>query len=451
MTMPASASRIPPHNQEMEESVLGALLNSTTASRQAIADVANILDVEDFYRPIHGQIFAAIVDLENRAQSVDAVTVRAWLAAHGQPDVADDVLLSLQVNAYTPGAAETYARLLKGLSRQRQLISAASEIIETAYQPSTDSQALIDEAEQRIMKISDRNATDTIFPLAQLLRQELDLLETREAGENVSRVTTGYHTVDGYLNFLPPSSLTIIGARPSIGKTSFALGILMHVGATLQKPALFFSLEMGALELTERILASDARLDSAKLRNGDLSDAEWHQAVQAFNRLSESQVFIDDNSALTVMDVRARARRLKQQHGDLGVIIIDYLQLMSSRGRSENRQVEVSDMSRGLKLLARELGCPVIALAQLSRAPEKDQKETRRPIMSDLRESGSLEQDADIVLLLHRPDKGKDDIEPSKRGLAEVVVAKHRNGPTGVALVNFIEQYAKFDNAAVDI
>ena len=225
----------------------------------------------------------------------------------------------------------------------------------------------------------------------------------------------------------------------------------MHVGATLQKPALFFSLEMGALELTERILASDARLDSAKLRNGDLSDAEWHHAVQAFNRLSESQVFIDDNSALTVMDVRARARRLKQQHGDLGVIIIDYLQLMSSRGRSENRQVEVSDMSRGLKLLARELGCPVIALAQLSRAPEKDQKETRRPIMSDLRESGSLEQDADIVLLLHRPDKGKDDVEPSKRGLAEVVVAKHRNGPTGVALVNFIEQYAKFDNAAVDI
>jgi len=244
---------------------------------------------------------------------------------------------------------------------------------------------------------------------------------------------------------LQPTSLTIVGARPSAGKTAFALGILTHVGAVVKRPALFFSLEMGSQELAERVLASTARIDSSKLRTGNLNEADWNRAQDAFTYLQSAKIFIDDNPALTVMDIRARARRIKQQNGDLGVIIIDYLQLMTSRSRAENRQVEVSEMSRALKILAREIECPVIALSQLSRKLEE--RSDKRPIMSDLRESGSLEQDADVVLFIHRPEQFGQ-VPNDQISNAEIIVGKNRNGPTGSAHLTWRGEFARFDNIA---
>jgi len=229
-----------------------------------------------------------------------------------------------------------------------------------------------------------------------------------------------------------------------MGKTAFALGILTHVGAVVKRPALFFSMEMSKQELTERILASTARIDSSKLRTGDLSEADWSRAQDAFTYLQSAKIFIDDNPVLTVMDVRARARRIKQQNGDLGVIIIDYLQLMTSRGKTENRQVEVAEMSRALKILARELSCPVIALSQLSRALET--RGDKRPLMSDLRESGSLEQDADVVMFLYRGERYAEEVPNNERSEAEIIVAKNRNGATNTAKLTWRAEFARFDN-----
>ena len=305
---------------------------------------------------------------------------------------------------------------------------------------------LIDEAERRINQIADDRAIESVSPLHALLLHEADILELRgETRGQLNGLETGYRALDGMLQGLQPSSMTIVGARPGTGKTAFALGVLVHVGAVVRRPALYFSLEMSRQELAERILASTARIDSSKLRTGDLSDADWNRAHEAFGFLQSAKVFIDDNPALTVMDVRSRARRIKQQNGDLGVIIVDYLQLMSSRGRPENRQVEVADMSRSLKILARELQTPVIALSQLSRKLED--RADKRPIMSDLRESGSLEQDADVVLFLFRPEQ-YGEVPNDKKADAEVIVGKNRNGPTRTVHLTWRGEFARFDNLA---
>ncbi|HXC18328.1 MAG TPA: replicative DNA helicase, partial [Acidimicrobiales bacterium] len=297
-----------------------------------------------------------------------------------------------------------------------------------------------------INAIGDAGRTDTVSPLQRLLLSEADILEERgETRGRINGLETGYKSLDQILQGLQPSSMTIVGARPGTGKTAFALGICIHVGAVVKRPALFFSLEMSRQELAERILASTARIDSSKLRTGDLSDADWNRAHEAFGYLQSAKVFIDDNPALTVMDVRARARRVRQQNGDLGVVIIDYLQLMSSRGRAENRQVEVSEMSRSLKILARELQCPVIALSQLSRKLEE--RSDKRPMMSDLRESGSLEQDADVVLFIFRPEQ-YGEVANDKKAEAEIIVGKNRNGPTRTTHLTWRGEFARFENVA---
>ena len=294
-----------------------------------------------------------------------------------------------------------------------------------------------------ILDVAERRNAESVRSLGELLHESVDWIEERGKGR-ITGTATGYTDVDHILLGLQPSSLTIVGARPSIGKTSFALGILTHVGAVLRRPALLFSLEMSHLELSQRMLASEARVDAQRMRTGQLGDADWQKVSRAITRLAEATIFVDDNPHLTVMDVRARARRVKKQHGDLGVVVVDYLQLMSSRTRAENRQVEVAEMSRGLKILARELECPVVALSQLSRNLE--QRADKRPMLSDLRESGSLEQDADVVLFLYREEAYDADAPVEKRGLAEVLVSKHRNGPTGHANLAFLAQYARFDN-----
>ena len=404
------------------------------------------MQAEDFYRPLHGQIFASIIALANAGEPVDYVTVQAKLQERGAVAVELALLSSLQMNTPSASNAQHYAELVREKAQQRRLIAVAGEIVDDAYVATEDVVGLIDEAERKINAIGDAGRTDSVSPLQRLLLSEADILEQRgETRGRINGLETGYKSLDLILQGLQPSSMTIVGARPGTGKTAFALGILIHVGAVVKRPALFFSLEMSRQELAERILASTARIDSSKLRTGDLSDGDWNRAHDAFGYLQSAKVFIDDNPALTVMDVRARARRIRQQNGDLGVVIIDYLQLMSSRGRSENRQVEVSEMSRSLKILARELQCPVIALSQLSRKLED--RADKRPMMSDLRESGSLEQDADVVLFIFRPEQ-YGEVANDKKAEAEIIVGKNRNGPTRNAHLTWRGEFARFDNVA---
>jgi replicative DNA helicase len=434
--------RIPPSAIEAEESLIGAML----LSAEAVSIAYETVQPEDFYRPLHGQIFGAIIALTNAGEPVDYVTVQAKLQERGAVAVELAVLSALQMNTPSAANAQHYAELVREKSQQRRLISVGGEIVDEAYVATEDVVGLIDEAERKINAIGDARKMDSVSPLQRLLLSEADILEERgETRGRINGLETGYKSLDLILQGLQPSSMTIVGARPGTGKTAFALGILIHVGAVVKRPALFFSLEMSRQELAERILASTARIDSSKLRTGDLSDADWNRAHDAFGYLQSAKVFIDDNPALTVMDVRARARRIKQQNGDLGVVIVDYLQLMSSRGRAENRQVEVSDMSRSLKILARELQCPVIALSQLSRKLEE--RADKRPMMSDLRESGSLEQDADVVLFLFRPEQ-YGEVPNDKKADAEIIVGKNRNGPTRTAHLTWRGEFARFDNVA---
>ena len=438
----AGGGRVPPSVIEAEESLIGAMLLSS----EAVSVAYETVQAEDFYRPLHGQIFSSIIALANAGEPVDYVTVQAKLQERGAVAVELAVLSALQMNTPSAANAQHYAELVREKAQQRRLIAVAGEIVDDAYVATEDVVGLIDEAERKINAIGDAGRTDSVSPLQRLLLNEADILEERgETRGRINGLETGYKSLDLILQGLQPSSMTIVGARPGTGKTSFGLGILIHVGAVVKRPALFFSLEMSRQELAERILASTARIDSSKLRTGDLSDADWNRAHEAFGYPQSAKVFIDDNPALTVMDVRARARRIRQQNGDLGVVIIDYLQLMSSRGRAENRQVEVSEMSRSLKILARELQCPVIALSQLSRKLEE--RADKRPMMSDLRESGSLEQDADVVLFIFRPEQ-YGEVANDKKSEAEIIVGKNRNGPTRTAHLTWRGEFARFDNVA---
>ncbi len=438
----SSGGRVPPSALEAEESLIGAMLLSS----EAVSVAYETVTAEDFYRPLHGQIFGAIVALANAGEPVDYVTVQAKLQERGAVAVEVALLSSLQMNTPSPGNAQHYAEIVRDKAQQRRLIAAAGEIVDDAYVATDDVSGLIDEAERKINAIGDNRKFDSVSPLQRLLLAEADILEERgETRGRFNGLETGYRSLDAILQGLQPNSMTIVGARPGTGKTAFALGVLVHVGAVVQRPALYFSLEMSRQELAERILASTARIDSSKLRTGDLSEADWNRAHDAFGFLQSAKIFIDDNPALTVMDVRSRARRIKQQNRDLGVVIVDYLQLMSSRGRAENRQVEVSEMSRSLKILARELECPVIALSQLSRKLEE--RADKRPVMSDLRESGSLEQDADVVLFLFRPEQ-YGEVPNDKKADAEIIVGKNRNGPTRTAHLTWRGEFARFDNVA---
>jgi len=437
----ASTGRIPPHSYEAEESLLGAMM----LSREAITTAATILLPEDFYRPLHGQIFAAMVELDAENNAVDNVTILERLSARGVSNVDASLLGEFAQNVPSWRNAEQYAKIVRDKSRQRGLIAAGMKIVDDAFEPTDDVAGLFDDAESAIMKLADKDSADSISPLAPLISQELALLEQRsELGSALNGMATGYKKLDQELRGISPTALTIIGARPSIGKTAFALGILRHVGAVEQRPALFFSLEMGRIEVAERILAATAEIDGNRLKVGNLSNTDWEKATRALTTLSSARIFVDDNPSLTVMDVRSRARRIKQQEKDLGVVIVDYLQLMSSRKSSENRQIEVAEMSRGLKILARELECPVIALSQLSRGV---QQANRRPVMADLRESGAIEQDADIVIFLHRGGKDEGNAETpayKDEGKVEVIIAKNRNGSIGHIELAWEAPYARF-------
>jgi replicative DNA helicase len=366
---------------------------------------------------------------------------RGLLEGIGDPSV----FVSLQANTPSIGNAEYYARIIEELALLRRLVSVAAEITELGYSLPEDVSDVLDRAESLVFEVSQRRVVDSMTPLRDLLGQSLDHLEhlfTR--GESITGLATGYADLDEQLAGLQPSNLIVVGARPAMGKTSFALGMVAHAGIKLNQPVLLFSLEMSHLELTQRLLCSEARVDANRMRTGRLLETDWTKIGNAISRMSDAPIFIDDNPNLTVMDIRARARRLKSRSG-LGLVVVDYLQLMTGRHGAENRQVEVSEISRGLKILARELEVPVVALSQLSRNLEM--RQDKRPMLADLRESGSIEQDSDVVLFIYRDEIYNPEASESQ-GTAEVIVAKHRNGPTGVTRLAFIGHHARFDNMA---
>ncbi len=436
--------RVPPHDLDAEESLLGAML----LSRDAIADAVECCGAEDFYKPAHAHIYSAITALYTRGEPADPVTVADELRRNGILEAVGDasVLISLQVNTASTANALHYARIVEEHALLRRLVTVAGEIAELGYSLPEDVADVIDRAESMVFEVAQRRVVDTMSPLRELLAQSLDHLENLfERGDTITGVATGYSDLDDRLAGLQKSNLVVVGARPAMGKTSFALGIVNHAAVHARVPVLLFSLEMSHLELTQRMLCSEARVDATRMRNGRLLESDWPKISDAIGRLGDAPIYIDDNPNITVMDIRAKSRRLKAREG-LGLVVVDYLQLMSghSKSRSENRQVEVAEISRGLKVLARELDIPVVALSQLSRNLEM--RQDKRPVLADLRESGSIEQDADVVLFIYRDEIYSPDSQD--RGTAEIIVAKHRNGPTGVSRLAFVDHYTRFANMA---
>ncbi|HET6811691.1 MAG TPA: replicative DNA helicase [Acidimicrobiales bacterium] len=434
--------RTPPHDLQAEESLLGAML----LSRDAVSVALEQCDTADFYKPAHGHVFDAIGALYTRGEPVDPVTVADELRRAGLLDLigGPEVLIRLQAATPATSNAGRYARIVNDHALLRRLIGVATDISDMGYDVPENVDEAIDRAESMVFEVGQRRVAETLAPIRDLLSESLDRLEALyDRGEAITGVPTGYSDLDEQLSGLQPSNMVIVGGRPACGKTAFALGIVAHAAMEAREPVLFFSLEMSHLEITQRLLCAEAKVDSSRMRNGKLHDSDWSKISHAIGRLGEAPIFIDDNPNLTVMDIRAKARRLKSREG-LSLVVIDYLQLMTGRSHAENRQVEVSEISRGLKILARELEVPVIALSQLSRNLE--QRADKRPMLADLRESGSLEQDADVVIFLYRDEVYN--AESPDRGTAEIIVAKHRNGPTGTARLAFLDHYARFANMA---
>ena len=442
----AQGGRVPPHDLDAEESLLGAML----LSRDAIAVGVETCGPDDFYKPSHGHIFEAITGLYAANEPADVVTVSDALRRVGLLEACggEAALVALQVRTPATSRAEAYARIVEEHSLLRRLIGVGSDIAEIGYALPEDVTQAVDQAETMVFNVAQRRVADTIVPLRDLLFDVQDQLTIRaDRGDAVTGVPTGFIDLDQQLAGLQPANLVIVGARPGAGKTSFALGMAAHAAVSAGVPTAFFSLEMDRLEIAQRLVSADARVDSSRMRSGRLQDSDWQKIAASIGHLDAAPLYIDDNPMCTVMDIRAKARRLKTREHGLGLVIVDYLQLMSGRHNAETRQVEVSEISRGLKILARELKIPVVALSQLSRNLEL--RTDKRPMLADLRESGSLEQDADVVMFLHRPEM-YDEAEVTKRGIAEVIVAKHRNGPTGKIELSYLQQYTRFVNMAKD-
>ena len=395
------AMRVPPHNLDAEESVLGAMLLKS----QAVADAVQTLKAEDFYKPAHGHIFEAISSLYAGGEAIDPVTVSEELKRAGLLDAIGGPAVLLTVQSRTPAVSNAahYAKIVEENSLLRRLITTAGEIAELGYHPPEEVSATIDRAESLVFEIGQHRFSDSLAPLRDLLDASLDRLESLyDSKQAITGTPSGYHELDELLSGLQPNALIVVGARPAMGKTAFGLGAAANAAMKSNKPVIYFSLEMGHLELTQRLLSSEGRVDATHLRNGSMTDGDWQKITKAMGKLADAPLWIDDNPNTSVMEIRAKARRLKSRLGDIGLIVVDYLQLMSGRSNAESRQVEISEISRGLKILARELETPVMALSQLSRALEL--RADKRPMLADLRESGAIEQDADVVMFLYRDE-----------------------------------------------
>ena len=435
--------KIPPHSVEAEQSVLGGLL----LDNQAWDKVADRLREQDFYRLEHRIIFHVIAELANRTSPFDVVTLTEALKhANELTNIGGEVyLFELVRNTPTAANISAYADIVRERSVLRQLISTAGEIVENAFTPAgRTSLELLDEAERKVFQISEHGARGGgPTRISDLLAKAVDRVDALfHSGQAITGLSTGYHDLDDMTSGLQPADLVIVAGRPSMGKTAFAINIAEHAAIKHKKPILIFSMEMPGEALAMRMLSSLGRIDQHNIRTGKLSDEDWPRISSAVSMLAAAPMFIDDTPALSPGEVRSRARRVAREHGQLGLIVIDYLQLMQMPGFKENRTTEISEISRSLKALAKELNVPVIAASQLNRGLE--QRHDKRPMMSDLRESGAIEQDADLILFIYRDEVYNAD--SANKGKAEIIIAKQRNGPIGQVTLTFLGKYTRFEN-----
>jgi replicative DNA helicase len=434
--------RTPPNDIAAEQSVLGAML----LSKDAIADVVEVLREGDFYRPAHAVVYAAILDLYGRGEPADAVTVAADLARTGEIGRVGGAPYLHTLVSMVPTAANAgyYGRIVREQAILRRLVEAGTRIVSMGYTGTGDVDQMVDRAQAEVYDVTDRRTSEDYAPLSDIMGDALNEIEaiSNRGGEMVG-VPTGFTELDKLTNGLHPGQLIIVAARPAIGKSTLGVDIARAASIKHGLASVIFSLEMSRNEIVMRLLSAEAQVPLHHMRSGTMSDADWSKLASKMGVVSEAPLFIDDSPNMTLMEIRAKCRRLKQRH-DLRLVVVDYLQLMTSGKRVESRQQEVSEFSRSLKLLAKELGVPVIAISQLNRGPE--QRVDKKPMLSDLRESGSLEQDADMVVLLHREDAYER--ESPRAGEADFIVAKHRNGPTQTVTVAFQGHYSRFVDMA---
>lgn len=436
--------RVPPQNVEAEQSVLGALM----IEREAISKVSEFLKAADFYREAHRVIFDTIQQLNARNDAVDMITITENLRKDNKLEAAGGISYIASLANSVPTAANVvyHARIVEEKALLRNLINSATEIAGMGYQANEEVDMILDKAEKMILDVSNRKVGQEFSPISKIVLDAFTKIEQLYASKGgLTGLSSGFKDLDRLTAGLQPSDLILIAARPSMGKTAFVLNIAQSVAIRDKQPVAFFSLEMSKEQLVQRMLCAEAMIDASRLRIGQLEDKDWTSLIRAADRLSAAPIYIDDTAGINVVELRAKARRLQIEHG-LKLIIIDYLQLMqgSSGGKSENRQQEISEISRFLKSLARELGVPVIALSQLSRGVES--RTIKKPMLSDLRESGSLEQDADIVAFLYRDDYYNPDSE--RKNITEIIIAKHRNGPVDSVELFFHKQFTKFSDLA---
>lgn len=436
--------RVPPQSIEAEQSVLGAMM----IEKEAISQVVEMLKPEDFYRESHRLVFQAITSLFNRNEAVDIITVTEELRKQDKLEGAGGIAYVTSLANSMPTAANVlyHARIVEEKALLRNLITTATHIAGLGYDANEEVEQILDQAEKMMLGVASRKVGAGFSPIKEIVSKAMEKIEQLyQSKGGITGISTGFKDLDRLTSGLQPSDLILVAARPSMGKTAFTLNIAQHVAVREKRAVAFFSLEMSKEQLVQRMICAEAAIDASKLRVGDLADSDWPKLINACNRLYEAPLFIDDTAGITATEMRSKARRLKTEH-NLQLIIIDYLQLMQGSGSKggENRQQEISEISRSLKALARELHVPVIALSQLSRSVES--RQVKKPMLSDLRESGSLEQDADIVSFLYREDYYNPETE--NKNITEVIIAKHRNGPVDTVKLFFHKQFTKFADLA---
>ncbi|HPC04604.1 MAG TPA: replicative DNA helicase [Syntrophales bacterium] len=439
-----SAHRVPPQNLEAERSVLGGML----LDNQAIHQVLETLDGDDFYSSTHKRIFQSIIDLTDRNEPADLITLSSLLKDRSQLDAVGGAAYVGSLVDAVPSAANIsyYSKIVKEKSVLRKLISATTGILSRTYEDATDIDGIIDEAEYAIFQISENKIRQSFSPIREIIKDSFRTIERLfEKKSLITGVSTGFEELDRMTSGFQRSDLIIIAGRPSMGKTAFALNIAQHASIEMDVPVAVFSLEMSKEQLAMRMLSSEARVDAQRLRKGFLGETDWPRLTTAAGALSEAKLFIDDTAAITVLEMKAKARRLKAERG-LGLVVLDYLQLMRGRDQSPSREQEISEISRSLKALAKELSVPVVALSQLNRQVEA--RSDRRPQMADLRESGAIEQDADVILFIYRDEVYNRSEDNPEKGIAEIIIGKQRNGPTGKIKLAFLKEFTRFENLA---
>jgi replicative DNA helicase len=440
-----SLLKLPPQNLEAEQSVLGGIL----LENQALNTVLELLTVDDFYSESHRKIFAAVLDLSEKRDPCDLVTLSDALRNRNQLEQVGNAAYLASLVDSVPSAANIvfYCRIVKQKAILRRLIGTATEILNRSYSPGAEIDQVLDEAERSIFDISQNKIRPSFYPIKEIIKESFKAIERLfERKDLITGVPTGFEKLDEMTSGLQNSDLIVIAGRPSMGKTAFALNIAQHAAIQDGTPVAIFSLEMAKEQIALRMLSSEARVDSQRIRKGFLGETDWPKLTTAAGNLSETRIFIDDTPAITVLEMKAKARRLKAEAG-LGLIILDYLQLMRGSDGRESREQEISEISRSLKALAKELSIPVVALSQLNRKVED--RTNRRPQMADLRESGAIEQDADVILFLYRDEVYNKSEDNPEKGIAEVIVGKQRNGPVGTVKVAFLEKYTRFENLAM--